>query len=210
MRSSRRDRFEPLLSPGVRFVWGTSLLVIFLFQQNPVLKLFLVLLFATLATLAGKRIRIGYFLTLVVSITLFNLLTPYGQVLVVLGPLRITLGALVAGLAKGLTIVGLVFASLFTVSRHLVLPGSFGLFLARSFYYFERLYSEKKRVRRDHIIEDIDAIMERVSALDNDSPATPGNARRRSSPKGLLIASSILLVVAASLVVPPDVPLISG
>lgn len=203
MKSSRRDRFDPLLSPGVRFVWGTSLLVLFLFQQNPILKLLLVCLFAYLATLSGKRIRIGYFLTLIVSITVFNLLTPYGQVLLQVGPLRVTRGALVAGAAKGLTIAGLVFVSLFTVSRHLVLPGSFGLFLARSFFYFERLYGEKKRVRRNHIIADIDAILERVSDVDDEKPGE--ESRHRTSAKGIVVATGLLLAVAATLAIPEGV-----
>lgn len=200
MRSSRHDRFEGALSPGIRFLWGTTLLVLFLFQQNPILKLFLVVLFALLAGAAGKRIRFGYFSILVATITVFNLLTPYGQVLAVLGPLRITRGALVDGAVKGITIVGLVFASLFTVSRHLVLPGSFGLFLARSFFYFERLYSEKKRVRRDHVIEDIDSILERVSNLEED-PTTRG-VRGKTTARGVVLALSLLALVAATLLVP--------
>ncbi len=200
MRSSRIDRFEPLLSPGVRFVWGTSLLVLFLLQQNPILKLALVCLFAVMATVAGKRIRYGYFATLLISITIFNLLTPYGQVLLTIGPLRITTGALVAGATKGLTIVGLIFASLFTVSRYLVLPGSFGLFLARSFFYFERLYSEKKQIRRDHVIQDIDAIMERVSNLEEGETAPRGHSP--TTGKGILIAVILLLVVAGTIAMP--------
>lgn len=200
MRSSRRDRFEDMLGPGVRFLWGTSLLVLFLFQQQALLKVFLVVLFAILATAAGKKIRFLYFLTLIATITIFNLLTPYGQVLAVLGPLRITQGALVDGAAKGFTIVGLVFCSLFTVSRRLVLPGSFGLFLARSFFYFERLYSEKKRVRRDHIIEDIDSILERVSSVDDE--ASLDKTVGGTTGKGIAVALSILILTAATLLVP--------
>jgi hypothetical protein len=200
MRSSRRDRFEALLSPGIRFLWGTSLLILFLFQQNPIVKVVLVLLFSALAVAAGKRIRFLYFLTLVVTITVFNLLTPYGQVIAVLGPLRITKGALVDGAAKGFTIVGLVFVSLFTVSSRLVLPGSFGLFLARSFFYFERLYSEKKRIRRDHIIEDIDSIMERVSNLEE--VRASGDSPRRTTVRGMAVAGILLVLVAATLFLP--------
>lgn len=203
MRSSRHDRIEPMLAPGVRFLWGTCLLILFLFQQQPILKLLLVVLFAAMALLAGKRIRFGYFLTLVVSITVFNLLTPFGRVLATIGPLRITQGALVNGATKGLTIAGLVFASLFTVSRHLVLPGSFGLFLARSFFYFERLYSEKKRVRRDHVIEDIDSIMERVSNVEEET--TSAEARGSTTTRGILIASAVLLLVGATLLVPASI-----
>ncbi len=203
MRSSRYDRIEPMLAPGVRFLWGTCLLILFLFQQQPILKLLLVVLFAVMAVLAGKRIRFGYFLTLVVSITVFNLLTPFGQVLATIGPLRITQGALVNGATKGLTIVGLVFASLFTVSRHLVLPGSFGLFLARSFFYFERLYSEKKTVRRDHVIEDIDSIMERVSNVDEETKSAEG--RGHTTTRGVVMASVVLLVVGATLLLPDSI-----
>lgn len=196
------------MTPGFRFVWGTILLVLFLLQQDPLLKLLLVALFAVLARLAGKRIRFGYFLLIVASITLFNLLTPYGQVLAIVGPLRITRGALVAGAAKGLTIVGLVFASLFTVSRHLVLPGSFGLFLARSFFYFERLYGEKKRVRRDHIIEDIDNIMMRVSEVAPDDAAA--EAKHRTTARGMAVALVLALAVAAALLVPRGVVPVLG
>lgn len=188
------------MAPGFRFVWGTILLVLFLLQQDPILKLTLVVLFAVLARLAGKRIRFGYFLVIVASITLFNLLTPYGRVLAIVGPLRITRGALVAGAAKGLTIVGLVFASLFTVSRYLVLPGSFGLFLARSFFYFERLYGEKKRVRRDHIIEDIDDIMMRVSEVGPEGATT--GMKRHTTARGVAVALGLVLAVGLSLFVP--------
>ena len=203
MKSSRYDRIEPMLAPGIRFLWGTCLLILFLFQQQPILKLLLVALFAIMALFAGKRIRFGYFLTLVVSITVFNLLTPFGLVLATVGPLRITQGALVNGATKGITIVGLVFASLFTVSRHLVLPGSFGLFLARSFFYFERLYSEKKRIRRDHVIEDIDSIMERVSNLEDES--TPAEGKGKTTTRGILIASAVLLVVGATFLLPASI-----
>ena len=200
-RSTHPDRIEPLLPPTQRFLWGTTLLVLFLFQHLLPVKLLLVLLFGGLGILAGKRIRWSYFLLLAASITLFNLLTPYGRVLFSLGPLDVTSGALTDGLMKGITIVGLVFVSLFSVSRRLVLPGRFGAFLGRSFYYFERLYGERKRVRRSHIIEDIDAILERASAIEAEDDQ-PGERIERRPVAGILVAALVVVVVAGTLFIP--------
>ncbi|HUZ16756.1 MAG TPA: hypothetical protein VMV68_00095 [Spirochaetia bacterium] len=200
-RSTHPDRIEPLLPPTQRFLWGTTLLVLFLFQHLLPVKLLLVLLFGGLGILAGKRIRWSYFLLLAASITLFNLLTPYGRVLFSLGPLDVTSGALTDGLMKGITIVGLVFVSLFSVSRRLVLPGRFGAFLGRSFYYFERLYGERKRVRRTHIIEDIDAILECASAIEAEDDQ-PGERIERRPVAGILVAALVVVVVAGTLFIP--------
>ncbi len=199
-RRSRTDRLEPLLAPGVRFLWGAVLLVLFVLQGVLLLKAALVLLFALLAVLSGKRIRWLYFLLLAASITAFNLLSPLGRVLVRIGPLPVTRGALGSGLTKALTIVGLVFVSLFTVSRNLSLPGRFGAFLGRSFYYFERLYAEKKRIRRQHVWEDVDAILARVFVA-----PSPGEAKReggRSTAAGLALAAAMVALTAGALFLP--------
>lgn len=188
------------MAPGFRFLWGSSLLVLFLLQHEPVVKLLLVVLFAILARIAGKRIRYGYFAILLVTVTLFNLLSPYGVLIATLGPLRITEGALLSGVTKGLTIVGLVFVSLFSVSRHLVLPGRFGLFLGRSLFYFQRLYGEKKRLRRGHIIEDIDAILEGLST--GAAAAQPERPVLRTTRRGALLALVLFLAVGGSLFLP--------
>lgn len=155
----RTDRFAALVAPGHRFLWGLTLLLLFLLSKGVVARSLYVLLFALLSGAAGKHIRYLYFLILTLSISAFHLLTPWGSVLFSLGSFPVTRGALIAGLTKGITISGLVFVSLFSVSRDLVLPGRFGRLLGRSFYYFERLYSEKRRVRRKSFLSDVDAIL---------------------------------------------------
>jgi heptaprenyl diphosphate synthase len=134
-------------------------IVAFLLQGELVVRLFQVLLFAVVATLAGKRIRWGYFLIMVGSITFFNLLTPVGRVLAELGPIRVTEGALEQGLMKGLAIVGLVFISLFAVRPDLRLPGTFGGILARLFFYFERILDTRKRVSAKRLVESVDGVL---------------------------------------------------
>lgn len=156
---ARLDRVSPWISASHRFIWGLSLLVLFLFSHGIIARLLFALLFALLARLAGKRIRYSYFLLLTLSITLFHLLSPFGEILYSIGRLEITRGALLTGLTKGITISGLVFVSLFSVSRNLSLPGRFGRLLGRSFYYFERLYGEKRKVGRKSFLADVDAIL---------------------------------------------------
>ncbi|HKJ85323.1 MAG TPA: hypothetical protein VKA06_04570 [Spirochaetia bacterium] len=141
------------------FIVGVVTIVAFLFQEELLVRLIQVLLFAAIATLAGKRIRWGYFLIMVGSITFFNLLTPVGRVLAEYGPIRVTEGALEQGLMKGLAIVGLVFISLFAVRPDLRLPGTFGGILARLFFYFERILDTRKRVSAKRLVESVDGVL---------------------------------------------------
>ena len=156
------------------FTTGVLVIVAFLFQGSLAVRAGQVLLFAGLATLAGKRIRWGYFVIMVSSITFFNLLTPVGRVLVELGPLPITAGALEQGLLKGLAIVGLVFISLFAVRPDLRLPGTFGGILARLFYYFERVLDTRRRVSASHLVESVDGIL--MELYPPAGPQAPGEA----------------------------------
>jgi heptaprenyl diphosphate synthase len=200
-RASRPDRLAGLLGPAARFAWGTLLLLLFLPQRALAPKAAMALAYGLLAMIAGKRINWLYFGFLTLSIAAFNLLSPWGRVLATLGPLRVTEGALVAGLSKGITVTGLVFISLFTVSRDLRLPGRFGMFLGRSFYYFERLSVERRRIRRVHVWEDIDAILESASAEDESpeaAPAAGGSAAWRVSPAGAVLAAATVGAAAAT------------
>ena len=159
MRRRRPNRLASVTSARDLFVAGAVTIVAFLFQGVLWIRIAQVVFFAVLAILAGKRIRWGYFLIMVSSITLFNLLTPVGRVLAELGPWQITEGALRQGLLKGFAIVGLVFISLFAVRPDLRLPGTFGGVIARLFYHFERVLDAKKRVRAAALVESLDTIL---------------------------------------------------
>jgi heptaprenyl diphosphate synthase len=110
---------------------------------------------------AGKKIKWMYFVIMVSSITFFNLLTPMGRVLVSVGPITITGGALRNGVMKGFTIIGLVFISLFSIRPDLRLPGRLGGLLVRLFYYFERIVETKRqKLEARRIIGSIDDILD--------------------------------------------------
>jgi hypothetical protein len=186
------------------FAAGVLTIVAFLFQEALLVRALQVLAFAGVATLAGKRIRWGYFAIMVSSITFFNLVTPVGRVLIELGPLAVTQGALRQGLLKSLAIVGLVFISLFTVRPDLRLPGTFGGILARVFYYFERVLDTRRRVSAANLVESVDAILMELYPPDDaasDAPDAPEEAdtaetavRSRTDLAGALLMGALVVV----------------
>ena len=146
------------------FLTGALTLPAYLLQGDLEIRLFQVLLFAALAGVAGKRIKWLYFVIMVTSITFFHLLVPMGRVLFQIGPLPITEVALRNGLLKGLTIVGLVFISLFSVRSDLKLPGRLGGLVARLFFYFERIMEGRHRIEARRLIGSIDEVLTSIYA----------------------------------------------
>ena len=153
------DRLGRHTAPLHIFLTGVLTIIAFLFQTDLMVRAIQVFAFAGLATLAGKRIRWGYFAIMVASITFFNLLAPFGRIIAEIGPLRVTEGALRQGAFRALAIVGLVFISLFAVRPDLKLPGTFGGMLGRVFYYFECILETRRRVSAKRLVESIDEIL---------------------------------------------------
>ena len=194
---ARADHFANLVAPSHRFLWGVSLLFLFLFSRGLFPRFLQLILFAVLSTAAGKRIRYLYFVILTFSITLFHLLTPWGSLLFSFAGFPVTEGALLEGLTKGVTISGLVFVSLFSVSKELVLPGRFGRLLGKSFFYFESLYTEKRRIRRASFLSDIDDIL--LSLFPPDSVTPEGTRGAAATTISGAVVILISLGVGASL-----------
>lgn len=151
--------FRKHFSPLHLFLLGLFLIPALMFHTSLTVKVGQVLVFALLAVLAGKRVRFLYFFMLIGSITVFNLLSPWGAVLFSLGPFVVTEGALEGGLLKGFTIAGLVFISLFSIRPELKIPGRLGSLLAKMFLYFERVLEGKKKVEPRRFIGSIDEIL---------------------------------------------------
>lgn len=157
---------------STRNLFLTGLLVIpaYLLQSSLPVRVVQVLLFAFLADRAGKKIKWLYFVIMVSSITLFNLLTPFGRVLVSVGPLEVTSGALQGGLMKGFTVVGLVFISLFSIRSDLALPGRLGGLIGRVFFYFEKILEGRRRIEPRRLIASIDDILESIYGAEDEEP----------------------------------------
>lgn len=224
---ARRRKPEPrflhrVLSARDQFLLGIACILAWTFQLSIPIMLGQLASFLLLARLAGKRIRYGYFLGFILAITLFNLLTPLGRVILEIGPFVVTQGALELGIRKGLTIVGLVFISLFSIRRDLVLPGRLGALLGRSFLYFERLLDARGGIQPRRLVASIDEALDRLLPISeigaaeaggvtagemagsaeagNATTALPGSATR-SSVAGLAFAAAYFLANAAALAI---------
>lgn len=144
-RKKRPDRLSLILPPAVRFWTGISLIPGYFMIKNLPLKFLLVVFFALMVFLAGKKIRYFYFLIMTLSIAFFHLLTPSGRILWEIGPLMVTSSALNTGILKGVTLSGLVFLSLFSITPSLTLPGRLGGLLARMFITLRRSWTDGRK-----------------------------------------------------------------
>jgi heptaprenyl diphosphate synthase len=213
--------FKSGMNPRLVFFTGLVIIPLYLLTDHFLLRALQAAAFFALALLSGKRIRPLYFIMLTAGVTFFNLLTPFGKVLFYIGFFPVTEGALRFGLFKGLTISGLVFISLFSVRKDLILPGKLGGVFAKLFYYFERLLEGKKKIRLKTFIADIDGILEAIhvpgTSLQQDASAndygggaekaerirgtrgSAGNAQQGSFASYLLLLLLVLLNAAAAL-----------
>lgn len=155
----RTDYIGRFLSPGRRFLAGMLLMIGFLVWEGLIFRSVLTCLFMILALLAGKKILWKNYVILIFFITFFNLLTPWGEVLISIGPLNVTRGALTSGLLKGITFTGLILISLVSIKKGLIIPGKLGGLIGKMFYYFERIFEQKHRIKRDDLIGTLDEIL---------------------------------------------------
>jgi len=159
MRTKHPDRIGKYIAPLPRFAAGMLMLPPFLFTDGLAGKAVLALFFAILAVSAGKHLRWGYFLIVVLSVTFFHILSPWGRVLLEIGPLTITTGALESGLIRGITLIGMVFLSVAAVRPELKFPGRFGGLLGRTFYYFDVIIEGRKRLSRKNFFTSLDDLL---------------------------------------------------
>ena len=117
------------------------------------------LFFFFLARLSGKKIKLLPVVLIMAGIVFFNLLVPYGELLFSIGFLKITRGALFAGLRRAVTLEGLVMLSRFCIRRDLNLPGFFGEITGESFRLFSRLTEERLLFNRLNWVARLDGIL---------------------------------------------------
>ncbi|MBI9100143.1 MAG: hypothetical protein JEY91_16800 [Spirochaetaceae bacterium] len=155
----KNDYIGRFFSPGKRFFIGMLLMLVFLLLESLTFRAVMTGFFLVLAVLAGKKILWKNYILLIFFITFFNLLSPWGEVLFSLGPLDITKGALISGLLKGTTFTGLILISLTSIKKGLIIPGKLGGLIGKVFFYFERIFEQKHRLKRHDLIGTLDEIL---------------------------------------------------
>jgi heptaprenyl diphosphate synthase len=129
------------------------------------LRAALFVLFWAGAAALGKKTRPVLTLSVILTVTAFNLFPPHGKVLASFGPVTITLGALLGGLRRALTLEGLIMLSRFFIRGKVTLPGPFGRLLGESFAVFERLNERnpaapsKDRTGKKNLVEKLDDLL---------------------------------------------------
>ncbi|MGI9256552.1 MAG: Gx transporter family protein [Salinispira sp.] len=196
-----RGRRSPLHAPPLQkylstsgaFIAGIISLPIFLSVGHPLPRFVQVLILGVLARAAGKRLLYAYFGFLILTVSIFHLFIPQGRVLLSIGNIVITKGALFAGLYRGLSVIGFVFISLFSIRKNLRLPGTIGLLITASLNYFELIYDHRRSANRQNLIGSLDRVL---SILSEHSPQTDTEKltlRLRDIPVIVLIAGALLL-----------------
>lgn len=160
-----RPRFS--IKPEHVLVAGMCIVPAFLFQQSLLIKWFQVAFFILLSVMAGKRFRLLPNLIMVAGVLCAYLLTPNGRVLFTLLHLPVTTGALINGLERSATLIGMIYLSRFSVRKGLRLPGKTGNLLSLVFFYFERIL-EGERITRGNLIKKLD---EKIFAVHSSAEA---------------------------------------
>lgn len=190
----RQAVYERLFSARALFIAGLIIMPSLLFNSSTPFRIIQFLFFWLLAWLSGKKNNPLITLLVIVSVVAFNLLVPYGRILLTIGPLKITLGALIAGIHRAVTLEGLIMLSRATVRRDLRFPGLFGRLTGDSFRIFSLLMESRPRISGKNIINDIDNLLIELNESGVDALPPETALISKTTPAGwVIIAVAILL-----------------
>lgn len=192
-------RFLEARVPAIlQFAAGALLIGAFLAQRDLVIRTAEFVAFLALARLSGRRLRPLSYALVAAGIVAFNLIIPVGRELATVLGFPVTESALKSGVAKALTLVGMIAASQFSIRADLRLPGRFGGLLGRSLMYFQRIMTERRRIDRRDVFGSIDAVLLSVHgagyALRADAPTVSVRA------SGVLVLAGIVCLTWAPLI----------
>jgi len=176
-------------------VTGLILAPAIILQQNLVVKSVQVCLFLSLAVLsvsAGKRrLVIGSSIFIATTI-IVNLFSPVGRVILRIGPLRITRGALYLGISKATTLASLLYLSRICVRSSVRLPGVLGQYIAETFAFLGKLLARRERVSRHNLVRSLDEQFE--SIFESGSRKLSGSPTGANTVSGVLLLAMLLIL----------------
>jgi len=175
------------------FVAGFLMALIFMFNRSIEIRIAQFVFFCLLAFLFGKRINLFATVLFSSGIVFFHLLAPFGKVLAVIGPLRITQGGLSSGIDKAITISGLVIISRICVKSDLRLPGTIGALLGESLRMLELMREKRDMIKRKQIISGLDQLMLEMETINIDDTAMKKQA---INVKSILLLSAMVIITA--------------
>jgi heptaprenyl diphosphate synthase len=211
-RLLRRRQWNSLFSGGGLFAAFLLMALLFLCNKSTPSRISQFIFFCFLAWLSGKKIMPLTTTLIMAGIVFCSLLVPYGKVLAVWGPLRITEGSLWGGLGKALSLEGLVMLSAACVKTTPNLSGGLGrpgALLGESFRMLELMRERRGLIRRGRVIEGIDSLMLELDAALPAAPVQTGGPREKHSRyvnsrnvKSILLPAGMAALAAAAGMLP--------
>jgi heptaprenyl diphosphate synthase len=185
-RRRRREWFDGLFPEKALFAAALVIMPALLFNPDTRTRVLQFFFFWFLAWLSGRKNNPLVTILIVLVIVFFNLLVPYGRIICSLGPFRITVGALLAGIHRAATLEALVMLSGTAIRPAIRLPGVFGEILGESFRIFGRIMERQFVFKGGDIAAGIDRLMLELSAEASSVPASGVSVdRKRLSPPAL-------------------------
>jgi heptaprenyl diphosphate synthase len=164
-RRRRQEYYQRLFSGRALCIAGLLIMPALLFNPGTISRIAQFFFFWFLAWLAGKKNNPLITILVIMGIVAFNLLVPYGKVIFSLGVFKITTGALLAGLHRGVTLEALNMLSRVSIRQDLRLPGSFGELVSESFGIFAQITERKHIIDKKNIALSIDTLMIELSEV---------------------------------------------
>ena len=187
------------LSAPTRLSVGLLLAAGLVAQEDLLLRGAQALAFAALAWLVQPRLRMRRTAVFLAATVAFNLLSPTGRVLLRVGGLAVTEGAVIVGAGKAASLGGLLFLSRLMVDSRLRLPGAAGALLASSLTFLARLMDDRVRFDLRRPVRSLDQAMlaARDAAL---QPAPAGGGAGKTTVQGGACAAALLAFSGCALV----------
>jgi heptaprenyl diphosphate synthase len=182
---------ENIFGARALFITGLFIMPALLFNPGTEYRVLQFLFFWFLAWLSGKKTNPVFTLLVIIIIITFNLAVPYGRVLFSVGELRITSGALTAGIHRAVTLQALVMLSRVTVRQDLKIPGTFGELLGESLRIFSFLMNKKFRITKKTLIMEIDNFL--LELDEQEIPASDTHAQS-TKPVGYVLLLIIIIL----------------
>ena len=193
-RAKRRKIYDNIFGAKALCIAGLVMMPAILFCPFTEVRILQFLFFWFIAWLSGKKNNPLFTLLVIFGIVAFNLIVPYGKILYTIGKFKITLGALMAGIHRAVTLEGLIMLSRFSIRPDLKIPGLFGELIGESFRIFSVIMNQKQRITRKNLVADIDNMMIELSdneqaIQNNEKPAS------RTMPAGYVILAGMIFLV---------------
>lgn len=192
------------IAPLPIFICGLVCIPAFILQQNLAVRLGQVAIFLVISAGMGRRVRLLPNIAIIMGIVAAQILSPFGHVLFFIGQFPVTLGAIRAGILKSALLIGMIYLSRLAVRPDLRLPGRFGKYISRVFFYFEKLTGLKRQTEfkkpagpdkklKGTLVRRLDNILFELQKLTPVDLASGEARQKRLSTAGVLLIIILLL-----------------